>query len=266
MSRAGLYETRTALAVVSGHINHQGRGPHRPPQPRQARLKARHRPTLRPPPAITPAWAASCLLARVRRWRPAEADDIPTSRPASRASFSSRSSGSARRPTSTFATATGSMIEAAAGMRAARRFRIATGSRFARSYQPDFAALATHETINEIPLKSKRVTDWALLAEGLARDPDTNARSSEPPSRPGVDRSGIQPSLDSYTPLDQLSPRMASGDEGCCPDRRGRAAVLWRFVLHAGLAARSCPSRPARSRAGSLSPQSRAAPPFEQAR
>jgi hypothetical protein len=77
MSRAGLYETRTALAVVSGHINHQGRGPHRPPQPRQARLKARHRPTLRPPPAITPAWAASCLLARGQRRRPAEADDIP---------------------------------------------------------------------------------------------------------------------------------------------------------------------------------------------
>src|SRR5829696_3521696 len=136
----------------------------------------------------------------------------------------------------------------------------------ARSYQPDFAALATDETISEIPLKSNRVTDWALLAEGLARDPDPDACSSEPPSRPGVDRSGIQPSLDSYAPLDQFPPRMASGDNGCYPDRRGRAAVLWRFVLHAGLAARCGPSRPVRSRAGCLSPQSRAAPPFEQAR
>jgi hypothetical protein len=64
--------------------------------------------------------------------------------------------------------------------------------------------------------------------------------------------------------LDQPSSRLASHDEGRCPDWRS-GAVLCGVVLHAGLAARFGPSRPARSRAGGLSPQSRAAPPSEQA-
>lgn len=171
-ARADLYEALAVLAGVSAKILYQDRGPHRPPQPRQARLKARHRPTLHPPPAITPAWAASCLLARGQRRRPAKADDIPTSRPASLASSSSRSGGSARRPTSTSATATGSTIGTVAGMRAARRSRIVTEWRCARSDQIDFDTITADETINEIPLKSTYTIGWAFLTESPASDPD----------------------------------------------------------------------------------------------